>query len=151
MHTYILHSSVKYHRFRFSTMPNSFLTPAINPEKWSKRPFFDERANSSARGTGFTVNDSLYSRPVFPLSNGVYRMSLRLSVGEQSARDAINVRHFFAALVFSVSNVKTMAHIRTCQRHSIGRRGRKFNATYLITGSTCPEKITLLRQLAASQ
>ena len=45
------------------------------------------RVNSFARGTPFAVNDGPYSRPIFSLSNGVYRMSLRPPVAEQSARD----------------------------------------------------------------
>ena len=59
----------------------------INPEKWPKTAVFNGRDNSFARGTRFTMDDSLYSRLIFPLSNGVYRMSLRLPIAEQSARD----------------------------------------------------------------
>ena len=64
-----------------------FPVTRINPEKWPKTAVFNGRDNSSARGTRFTMDDGLYSRQIFPLSNGVYRMSLRLSIAEQSARD----------------------------------------------------------------
>ena len=33
------------------------------------------------------VDDGLYSRLIFPLSNGVYCMSLRLSIAKQLAQD----------------------------------------------------------------
>ena len=89
--------------------------------------FFDGRVNSFAHDTRFTVTDSLYSRPVFPLSNGVYRMSLRLFLAEQSARDPSDAAQFLALFGFSVSNVKPMAHVRTCQRHPIGRRRTKMD------------------------
>ena len=41
-------------------------------------------------------------------------MSLRPSVAEQSAPDAIDAGPFFAIFVFIVANVKRMAHVRTC-------------------------------------
>ena len=40
------------------------------------------------------MNDILYARPISPLSNGVYLMSLRPSVAEQSVRDPSGVGPF---------------------------------------------------------
>ena len=122
----LVHSPAKCHRFH-PFMPNSFRAPASILKSGQKRPFFDGRVNSFALGTRFTVTDSLYSRPVFPLSNGVYRMSLRLFLAEQSARDPSDAAQFFAVFGFFVSNVKPMAHVRTCQWHPIGRRRTKMD------------------------
>ena len=61
-----------------------FPRTSTNPENGQKRPFLGARVSSFTR---FTVNISLYSRPIFPLSNGAYRMSLKLRVAEQLARD----------------------------------------------------------------
>ena len=64
-----------------------FPRTSTNPENGQKRPFLDSKINSFESGTRFTVSASLYSRPIFPLSNGAYRMSLKLWVAEQLARD----------------------------------------------------------------
>ena len=104
-----VHSPAKNHRFHPS-MPNSFRAPASILKNGQKRPFFDGRVNSFARGTRFTVTDSLYSGSIFPPSSGVYRMSLRLSIAKQSARYFSDDAHFFAVFEFSVSNVKPMTH-----------------------------------------
>ena len=99
-----------------------FLDTSINPEKWPKGPFFNGRDDSFARGTRFTVNDSLYSRPVFPLSNGAFRVSLRPSVVEQWTQDRSDVSPFFDPVNFPGSNVKPMAnngardHVPTADR-----------------------------------
>ena len=61
-----------------------FPRTSTNPENGQKRLFLGARVSSFTR---FTVNVSLYSRPIFPLSNGAYRMSLKLRVAEQLARD----------------------------------------------------------------
>ena len=71
-----------------------FPCTSINPEKnGQKRPFLDGRVQSFARSMCFIVN-RLYSRPISPLSNRVYRMSLRLSVVNQTARDLSGAARF---------------------------------------------------------
>ena len=59
------------------------------------------------------MNDILYARPISSLSNGVYLMSLRPSVAEQSARDPSSVGPFFTVSDFSISNVKPTEHAST--------------------------------------
>ena len=85
-----------------------------------------ERDNSGneARGTCFIIDDSLYSRPIFPLSNDAYRVSLRPSVAEQSAQDRRGVAPFFDTVNFPGSYVKTISnngardHVPTADRLS---------------------------------
>ena len=107
-------------------MPISFRPPASILKNGQKRPFFDGRVNNFARGTRFTVNDCLYSRPILPLSNGVYHMSLRLAVAEQSTQDRSGVAPFFDPVNFLGANVKPMAnngardHVPTAARLSQG-------------------------------
>ena len=48
------------------------------------------------------MNDILYVRPISPLSNGVYLMSLRPSVAEQSVRDPSGVGPFFAVFDYYI-------------------------------------------------
>ena len=50
-------------------------------------------------------------------------MSLRPSVAEQSAPDAIDAGPFFAIFVFLVANVKRMAHVRTCHGRPVTHFG----------------------------
>ena len=69
-------------------------------KKWPKTAVFGERVKGFKRGTRFTVNDSLYSRPIFPLSNDAYGVSLRPSVVEQSAQDRSGVALFFDPVNF---------------------------------------------------
>ena len=59
------------------------------------------------------MNDILYARPICSLSNGVYLMSLRPSVAEQSAQDPSGVGPFLAVFDFSISNVQPMEHAST--------------------------------------
>ena len=76
--------------------------------------------------SGVTVNDSLYSRPVFPLSNGAFRVSLRPFVVEQWTQVRSDVSPFFDPVNFPGSNVKPMAnngardHVTTATRLSWG-------------------------------
>ena len=81
-------------------MSNSFRAPASILKNARKRPFLDGRGHSIARGSSFAMNDILYARPISSLSNGVYLMSLRPSVAEQSARDPSGVGPFFAVSIF---------------------------------------------------
>ena len=87
--------------------------------------FLSNRRLRFARGSCFDANDTLYSRPFFTLSNRLYRMSLRPTVTEQSARDPSGAGPFFAIFVFPVSNVKRMAHVRTCHGRPTTRIGPK--------------------------
>ena len=73
----------------------------------------------------FDANDTRYSTPFFSLSNRLYRMSLRSTVTEQSARDPSGAGPFFAIFAFPVSNVKRMAHVRTCHGRPVARIGPK--------------------------
>ena len=59
------------------------------------------------------MSDNLYARPIRSLSNGVYLMSLRPLVAEQSVREPSGVGPFFAVFDFSISNVKPMEHVIT--------------------------------------
>ena len=102
-----------------------FPATSINPENGQKWSLFNGRDNSFARDTRFTMDDSLYSRSIFLIPNGVYCKSLRLSIAEQLARDPNGAVQFFAIFEFSVSNAKPMAHVRTCQRHPDSRSKTK--------------------------
>ena len=95
------------------SMSNSFRAPASILKNARKRPFLDGRGHSIARGSSFAMNDILYVRPICSLSNGVYLMSLRTSVAEQSARDPSSVGPFFTVSDFFISNVKPMEHAST--------------------------------------
>ena len=95
------------------SMSNSSQAPASILKNARKRPFLYGRGDSIARGSSFAMNDILYARPISSLSNGVYLMSLRPSVAEQSARDPSGVGPFFAVSDFSISNVKPMEHAST--------------------------------------
>ena len=103
-----------------------FPTTSINPEKRSKRPFLNGRDNGFARGTRITMNDNQYPRSIFPICNGVYCMSLRPSLVEQSTQDRSDVITFFDPVNFSGTNVKPMAnngardHVLTAARLSQG-------------------------------
>ena len=68
-------------------MSNSFRAPASILQNARKRPFLYGRCHNFARDSCFAMNDILYARPISSLSNGVYLMSLRPSVAEQSVRD----------------------------------------------------------------
>ena len=96
--------------------------------KMNKNGRFSAEGNSFERGTRFTKNDSLYSRPVFPLSNGACRMSLRLSVLEQSAQDWTDVAPFFDPANFPGSNVTPMANNVTCDH--VPTAARLFRRSY---------------------
>ena len=110
-----------------------FPASGINPEKWPKTAVFGGRVNSFERGTCFTVNDSLYSRPIFPLSNGAYRVSLRPSVVEHSTQDRSGVAPFFDPVNFPGSMLnqrRTMVHVITFRRRPVYRRGPNSNTMH---------------------
>ena len=96
-----------------ATYVQQFPSTSINPENARKRPFLYGRAHNFARDSCFAMNDILYARSIFSLSNGVYLMSLRPSVAVQSAREPSGVGSFSAVLDFSISNVKPMEHAST--------------------------------------
>ena len=104
-----------------------FPATSINPEKWSKTAVFNGGDNSFARGARFTTDDSQYSRPIFPLSNGAYRVSLRPSIVEQSTQDRSGVAPFFDLVNFPGSSVNPMA--------SSGARGHVLTAVRLSQGA----------------
>ena len=87
-------------------MSNSLRAPASILKNARKRPFLYERGHNFARDSSFDKNDILYARPISFLSNGVYLMSLRPSVAEQSVRDPSGVGPFFAVLDFSLRSDK---------------------------------------------
>ena len=98
-----VHSPVKCHRFHPS-VPNSFPVPASILKNAQKRLFSGGRVNTFEPGARLTENDSLQSRPICSLSSGVYGMSLRLSVAEQSAQDRSDVSAFFDPANFLAPN-----------------------------------------------
>ena len=119
-----VHSSAHCNRFQPS-ISNSLRVPASILKNAQKRPFSHYRRLRFARGSCFDANDTLYSRPFFTLSNRLYRMSLRPTITEQSARDPSAAGPFFTISVFPVSKVKRMAHVRTCHRRPVARTGPK--------------------------
>ena len=83
---------------------------SIYPEKcFKKRPFSYERGHNFARGARCGINGTLYAMSISPLSNRVYRKSIRSSTAEQSAREAIGFCAFFVVFKFPASHVKSMA------------------------------------------
>ena len=96
-----------------ATYVQQFPSTSINPEKCEKTTISVREGHSIARDSCFAMNDILYARPISSLSNGVYLMSLRPSVAEQSARDPSGVGPFSAVFDFSISNVKPMEHAST--------------------------------------
>ena len=70
------------------------------------------------------MDDSQYSRLIFSLSNGAYRVSLRPSIVEQSTQDRSGVAPFFDLVNFPGSSVNPMAnsgardHVLTAARLS---------------------------------
>ena len=84
-------------------MSNSFRAPVSILKNDTKRPFLYGRGHNFARDSCFAMNDILYARPISSLSNGVYLVSLRPSVAEQSVRDPSGVDPFFAVFDFSIT------------------------------------------------
>ena len=84
-------------------MSNSFRAPASILKNARKRPFLYGRGHNFARDSCFAMNDILYARSISSLSIGVYLMSLRPSVAEQSVRDPSGVGPFFAVFDFSIT------------------------------------------------
>ena len=84
-------------------MSNSFRAPASILKKCKKTTISVREGHNFARVPWFAMNDILYARPISSPSNGVYLMSLRPSVAEQSVLDPSGVGPFFAVFDFSIT------------------------------------------------
>ena len=89
-----------------ATYVHSFRAPASILKNARKRPFLYGRGHNFARDSCFAMNDILYARPISSLSNGVYLMSLRPSVAEQSVRDPSGVGRFSPSSIFPLRSDK---------------------------------------------
>ena len=89
-----------------ATYVQQFPSTSINPEKCQTTTFLYGRGHNFARDSCFAMNDILYARPISSLSNGVYLMSLRPSVTEQSVRDPNGVGRFSPFPIFPLRSDK---------------------------------------------
>ena len=109
-----------------ATYVQQFPSTSINPENVRKRPFLYGRGHNFVRDSCFAMNDILCARPISSLSNGVYLMSLRPSVAEQSVRDPSGVGPFFRHFRF-FHYVRINMDGSILRRHKYSNRKRRKN------------------------
>ena len=117
-------SPTKWSPFQAS-MPNGCRAPISILKSARKQRFLDVRDHDFACRRCFTLNDTVNSRPICPLSVRVYRISLRPSVAVIWTRYWSDVGPFSTFPKLSLPHVLAMQHAITSQWQHVGRKGTK--------------------------